>query len=165
MLLVRPDGTRWARDAHAPFRHVAVCVEDSAQSRRALYEARVLRGLGAARLSVVHVAQWPMAYLTGGFGMVIDPTDVFEREQEWLAETVREADGEEPVFLTGYPPVAVCEWAAKEHPDVIVAAAHRALGERILLGSFAHYVAYHSPCSVLLTRTPCSAGAADGGRG
>ncbi len=152
VLLVRPDGTATTSTQGVPFRHLAVCVDDSAPSLDALAEARLLRDLGADRLSVIHVAQWPLPYLVGGFAMVIDPTDVFERQQQWLAETVDEARREEAVFLRGAPAIAACEWAEQERPDLVIAASHRGLGDRILLGSFARHVAYHAPCNVLLTR-------------
>jgi nucleotide-binding universal stress UspA family protein len=35
-----------------------------------------------------------------------------------------------------------------------VAAAHRGLVERAMLGGFAAYVAYHAPCPVLLVHPP-----------
>jgi nucleotide-binding universal stress UspA family protein len=153
VLLVRPDGAGPALGAGTvPFRHIAVCVDDSAPSLEALRHARLLRDLGADRLSVIHVAQWPLPYLIGGLSMVIEPTDVFERQRAWLAETVDDARGEQAVYLTGMPATVVCEWAEQEHPDVIVAASHRGVGERILLGSFARHVAYHAPANVLLTR-------------
>ena len=101
VLLVRPDGTATSPTQGVPFRHLAVCVDDSAPSLDALAEARLLRDLGADRLSVIHIAQWPLPYLVGGFAMVIDPTDVFERQQQWLVETVDETRGEEAVFLRG----------------------------------------------------------------
>lgn len=153
VLLVRPDGTAPAATQGVPFRHLAVCVDDSSPSLDALAEARRLRDLGADRLSVIHIAQWPLPYLVGGFAMVIDPTDVFERQRQWLLDTVDEARREKAVFLTGAPAIAACEWADQERPDLIIAASHRGLGERILLGSFARHVAYHAPSNVLLTRT------------
>ncbi len=152
VLLVRPDGTATSPTQGVPFRHLAVCVDDSPPSLDALAEARLLRDLGADRLSVIHIAQWPLPYLVGGFAMVIDPTDVFERQQQWLVETVDETRGEEAVFLRGAPAIAACEWAEQERPDLIIAAPHRGLGDRILLGGFARHIAYHAPCDVLLTR-------------
>jgi nucleotide-binding universal stress UspA family protein len=56
------------------------------------------------------------------------------------------------VALDGYPPAAVCDWAAEADVDLVVAAAHRGLVQRMLLGSFAAYLAHHSPCTILLVR-------------
>ena len=36
----------------------------------------------------------------------------------------------------------------------LIAASHRGLVERVLLGSFAGYLVRHAPCAVLLTRPP-----------
>jgi nucleotide-binding universal stress UspA family protein len=83
---------------------------------------------------------------------VPDPEDIFAQSRTWLEELAAEIPEAEPVLLTGYPPVAVVEWAEEARPDLIVAAAHRGLVDRLLLGSFASYLAYHAPCSVLLVR-------------
>ncbi|HSJ73798.1 MAG TPA: universal stress protein, partial [Miltoncostaeaceae bacterium] len=48
------------------------------------------------------------------------------------------------------PPRAACKYAADAGIDLLVAAAHRGLVERAMLGGFAAYVAYHAPCPVLL---------------
>jgi nucleotide-binding universal stress UspA family protein len=134
-----------------PYPHVAVCVEDSEASRRALAEA--LR-LEPERLSVVHAAPWPLLY-TGGFGgWVPDPEDLFSRSRQWLDEVVVEAGRGEGVLLTGYPQVVVVEWAEEVRPDLLVAAAHRGAFQRVFLGSFASYLAHHAPCPVLLVRPP-----------
>ena len=136
----------------APYAHIAVCVEDSPASRRALAEAVRLRRLGPGRLSIVHAAPWPLLYTGGLGGWVPDPEDIFAQSRTWLEELAAEIPEAEPVLLTGYPPVAVVEWAEEARPDLIVAAAHRGLVDRLLLGSFASYLAYHAPCSVLLVR-------------
>jgi nucleotide-binding universal stress UspA family protein len=136
----------------APYAHVAVCVEDSPASRRALDEALRLRRLGPGRLSIVHAAPWPLLYTGGLGGWVPDPEDLFSESKAWLDKLVAEVGEGEPVLLTGYPPVVAVEWAEEVMPDVLVAAAHRGRVQRLLLGSFATYLAYHAPCSVLLVR-------------
>ncbi len=153
VLVVRPDSTT-TMSKGVPFRHIAVCVDDSEPSRRALEEARTLAEVGADKLSIVHVAQWPLNHVVMGYAEVPDPTDTFIRAERWLNDLVASAGEGNAVFLKGYPPAAVCEWAEKAAPDLIVAASHRGIIDRLLLGSFANYVAYHAPCEVLLTRVP-----------
>lgn len=138
-----------------PYRHIAVCVEDSDASRRALAEA--VR-LDPERLSIVHAAPWPILY-TGGFGgWVPDPEDLFSRSRGWLEDLVSDTGRGEGVLLTGYPQVVAVEWAEEAHPDLMVAAAHRGAFQRVVLGSFASYLAHHAPCPVLLVRPPAAAG-------
>jgi len=137
----------------APYAHIACCIEDSRASRLALAEARRLRALGPGRLSLVHVAPIPLVYAAAGAGVwVPDPDDLGEAERVWLEEVVAETPGAEGVLLNGYPPAAACEWAREAGADLLAAAAHRGRIERMLLGSFAAYLAYHAPCTVLLVR-------------
>jgi len=72
-----------------------------------------------------------------------------EAAEMWLAEEAR-AVGGEGVLLEGHPANTACEWAADGDVDIMVAATHRGLVERALLGSFASYVAHHAPCPVFL---------------
>ncbi len=153
VLVVRPDSTT-TMSKGVPFRHIAVCVDDSEPSRRALEEARTLAKLGADKLSIVHVAQWPLNHVVMGYAEVPDPTDTFMRAERWLNDLVASVGEGDAVFLKGYPPAAVCDWAQEAVPSLIVAASHRGIMDRLLLGSFANYVAYHAPCEVLLTRVP-----------
>jgi nucleotide-binding universal stress UspA family protein len=153
VLVVRPGSTT-AMSRGVPYRHIAVCVDDSEPSRRALQEARLLAAAGADTLSIVHVAHWPMSHIVMGYAEVPDPTDTFVRAEQWLRDQAGKVDEATAVFLTGYPPAAVCDWAHETAPDLIVAASHRGRLDRFLLGSFARYVAYHAPCEVLLTRAP-----------
>lgn len=153
VLIVRPGSTT-TKSRGVPYRHIAVCIDDSEPSRRALQEARVLAAAGADTLSIVHVAQWPMSHVVMGYAEVPDPTDTLVRAERWLSDQVTEVPGATGVFLKGYPPAVVCDWATEAAPDLIVAASHRGRLDRFLLGSFAHYVAYHAPCEVLLTRAP-----------
>jgi nucleotide-binding universal stress UspA family protein len=68
----------------------------------------------------------------------------------WLAQQVR--PGEDAVVVEGHPGSQACQWCQENAADLLVAAAHRGVVTRILLGSFAGFVAYHAPCSVLLVR-------------
>jgi nucleotide-binding universal stress UspA family protein len=135
------------------FRHIAVCVDRSDAATAALAEARTLRdAVPDARLSVVHVAPWPLLYTGEAGAWAPDPDDIESAARTWLDEIMRDVPEGEGVLLDGYPPAAVCDWAAAEDVDLIVAASHRGLVERVLLGSFAGYLVRHSPCPVMLTR-------------
>lgn len=136
-----------------PYRHIAVCVEDSEASDRAVAEALRLRGDGG-RLSIVYAAPQPLVFAGMGGAMVPDPRDLLEASARWLQDRAAAVPEAEAVLLEGYPPVAVCDWAADEGCDLLVAAAHRGRMERVLLGGFAAYLAYHAPCTVLLVRPP-----------
>jgi nucleotide-binding universal stress UspA family protein len=129
-----------ARNATTPlWTHVACCVDESEASRAALGEAARLSA-AAGRLSVVHVAAGP-------------PRDAARPAPAWLTDAAARAGGH-PVHLVnlGMAASAICEWAAGARVDLIVAAAHRGVRERILLGSFATHLARHAPCPVLLVR-------------
>lgn len=137
----------------APYAHIGCCVDDSDASRRAIAEACRLRALGPGRLSLVFAAPLPLVYagMPGG-ELVPDPADLASAAQRWLDGLVDRTPGTEGVLLSGYPPVAVCDWATDAGCDLLIAAAHRGRVERMLLGSFAAYLAYHAPCPVLLVR-------------
>ena len=133
-----------------PYPHIACCLDRSDASERALAEARRLRALGPGRLTIVHVLETPLS------GTVLPDaipllTERPESTQAWLAELVRADASEYPVVLDHeFPPKAVCAWAEGVGPDLIVAAATRKAGERLMRGAFAGYLAYHAPCAVLL---------------
>ena len=141
----------------APYAHIACCVDDSDASDLAVAEARRLRALGPGRLSLVYAAPQPLVYAGMGGELMPDPADLASASERWLQERAESVPGSEAVLLTGYPPVAVCDWAAEVGCDLLVAAAHRGRVERLLLGGFASYLAYHAPCTVLLVR-PGAAG-------
>lgn len=134
------------------YRHIACCVDRSDASRGALSEATRLRALGPGRLSIVHVSTWGILFGAYPGVTAVDPEVVGEEAQRWLDAIVAANPGSEGVLLDGYPPAAACEWAAQADVDLIVASSSRGIIDRVLLGSFAGYVARHAPCSVLLTR-------------
>lgn len=136
----------------APYRHIACCVDDSPAAERALAEARRLRGLGPGRLSVVHAAPQPLLQVAVPGGTAPAPADLSARDERWLRGLVAGVPGAEPVHLTGLAPEAVLDWAGQARPDLLVAAAHRGVVERALLGSFAARMTLEAPCPVLLTR-------------
>lgn len=139
----------------AVYSHIAVCVDRSDPAQDALRHAVALRdGLGADRLSIVHVAPWPMMYAGEAAGWAPDPAEIESAAGSWLEEVTADIPDSTSVLLEGYPPVAVCDWAGENGVSVLVAASHRGLVERVLLGSFAGYLVRHAPCDVLLTRPP-----------
>lgn len=125
-----------------PWGHIACAIDDSEASATALREAARLRDAAGGRLSVVHVATGP-------------PHDASHPPPAWLAAAAADAGGH-PVMLTnlGRAASAICDWADDARVDLLVAASHRGMRERILLGSFAGHLANHAPCSVLLVRPP-----------
>ncbi len=133
------------------FSHVACCVDDSAASMHARDEARRIAG-DAGRLTLVHVVYTPVVYAEPMALVGYDPGFIYTEAQKWLDDRVAETPGAVGVLLEGHPPSSVCRWAEDAEPDLIVAASHRGLVERVLLGSFAGHLAQHSPVDVLLTR-------------
>jgi nucleotide-binding universal stress UspA family protein len=140
------------------YRHIAVCIDRSEASVAALEEARSLRATtGGGRLTMVHVAPWPLLYTGEAGAWAPDPADIAAAAREWLDGVAAGVPEGEAALLDGYPPAAVCEWAESNDVDLIVAASHRGLVERVLLGSFAGYLVRNAPCSVLLTRPEAAA--------
>ncbi|MBL6634424.1 MAG: universal stress protein [Thermoleophilia bacterium] len=136
------------------YRHVAVAVEDSPGSRKALDEAWRMASLSGARLSVLHVTSIPLPppYMGEGGVFLPDPQVMQDAALVWLKEMVEGIPGAEPQVLEGHPPDAVCEWAGANDVDLLVAGAERGRVERLLLGSFALHLARHAPCDILLAR-------------
>ncbi|MFN8111002.1 MAG: universal stress protein [Thermoleophilia bacterium] len=138
----------------APYAHIACCVDDSEMTDRVIEEAVKLRGLSPGKLSLVSAAPQPLA-MTGVPGEWIpDSADLSEIAGRWLRDRAAALKDAEPVLLEGYAPVAVCDWAAEAGCDLLVAGAHRGTVQRLMLGGFAAYLAYHAPCAVLLVRPP-----------
>jgi nucleotide-binding universal stress UspA family protein len=120
--------------------HIACFVDESDASATALREAARLRAAEACRLSVVHVAVGP-------------PHDVPPPPPAWLEGAATEAGGHAVLLVNlGQAAAAAGAWAEGARTDLIVASAHRGVRERIMLGSFAGYLARHAPCPVLLVR-------------
>ena len=142
-----------------PYRRIACCVDDSDASRAALAEAARVAALLGARLDVVHAAAMPFT-VRASWSALAQMEDAFSDRKRWLAEQCRDLEGARarPLFGYGYPPAMVCDWAARSQVDLLVAASHRGVVERMLLGSFASYLAHHAPCSVLLLRPAPSSG-------
>lgn len=136
------------------YAHVAVAVEDSPGSHKALQEASRMAALTGARLSVLHVTSIPMPppYMGEGGVFLPDPETMQAAALTWLTEMVEEIPGATPHVLEGHPPDAVCEWAGDNDVDLLVAGAERGRVERLLLGSFALHLARHAPCDIMLAR-------------
>lgn len=135
--------------------HIVCGVEHASQGADlALAEARRLSKFGGGRLTLVHVLEPIRAYpVLPGSGVqtwVPDMSEFRDGAEKWLV-SVGQA-GETTVILDGIPHRTFCEWTRVNAVDLIVIGANRGLIERILLGSFASYLAHHSPCPVLLIR-------------
>jgi nucleotide-binding universal stress UspA family protein len=138
----------------APYRKIACFIEESHASDLALEEALALRALTPGELHVVHVATRPYPLFVGMYGSTPPVERYAEAAAEWFDGRVADVPGVIPRLLDGWPPRAACEYVAREGIDLLVAAAHRGLVERAMLGGFAAYVAYHARCSVLLVHPP-----------
>jgi nucleotide-binding universal stress UspA family protein len=136
------------------YAHIAACVDGSDGAARALDHAIRVREVTGARLSVVHVIPAPgflvsMAASVGGAPMA-DPEIERRAAESWLAELTRGIDDASAVLLEGHPPTEVIAWAEQNACDLLVAATHRGLVERALLGSFSGHLAHNSHSPVLL---------------
>jgi nucleotide-binding universal stress UspA family protein len=140
------------RRVDTPYHHIACCVDRSEISESILGEAKRLRALGPGRLSIVHVSEWGILFGAYPGVAATDPEFIRQDSRRWLDAIVAANPGCEGVFLDGYPPAVVCEWAEGAGVDLLVASSSRGLVARVLLGSFAGYLARHAPCAVLLTR-------------
>jgi nucleotide-binding universal stress UspA family protein len=134
--------------------HLACFVDDSEASRLALRHARLLRDrLGATRLRIVHVVPPPVY-----FGVYEPPERTLPPAvPEWLKDLGTEVPGAEVVFVdtfSAYPPAEAVRWASSAGVDLAVAGSHRGIYERMALGGFAAYLAYHATCPVLLIPPP-----------
>jgi nucleotide-binding universal stress UspA family protein len=143
----------------APYRKIACFIEESHASDLALQEALALRALTPGELHVVHVATRPYPLFVGMYGSMPPVEQHAHAAADWLRERVEDVPGAVPRLLEGWPPRAACQYVARESIDLLVAAAHRGLVERAMLGGFAAYVSYHAPCSVLLVHPPIAADA------
>ena len=135
-----------------PYLHIACCVDRSEASRTVLREGVGLRALGPGRLTIVHVSEWGILFGAYPGVTATDPELIRSDSKRWLDELVAATPGAEGVFLDGYPPAVVCDWAQANGVDLLMASSSRGLVDRVLLGSFAGYLARHAPCSVMFTR-------------
>jgi nucleotide-binding universal stress UspA family protein len=145
----------------APYRRIACFIEESAASDLALEEALSIRAQSPGELHVVHVATRPYPLFVGMYASAPPYDDYVSAAEHWLGDRLADVPGAIPRLLEGWPPRAACRYVADEGVDLLVAAAHRGLVERAMLGGFAAYVAYHAPCPVLLVHPRVAADGAD----
>lgn len=146
----------------APYPLILACIDGSDADGPVLAEATALAGLDpSTRLVLVHVVAVPLELGDTtdpsmiGVTVPLDPEPFLEFGRQRLAHALESAPGAETLLLEDeHPAAGVCDWAAEEGADLIVAGSHRGRFDRILLGSFAGHVAHHAPCAVLLARVP-----------
>jgi nucleotide-binding universal stress UspA family protein len=136
-----------------PYRHVVCAVESEEVSAPAIRESARLAGLGAERLSLVHVVD-SAAGFSGGRTSRSGPAASVEGHLEeearaWLGPLAARLGGTPVVLVGDDAPGALRGWAAAEAADLIVACPHRR-GLRRVLGSFASAIVRDAPCPVLL---------------
>jgi nucleotide-binding universal stress UspA family protein len=146
----------------APYARIACFIDDDPASDLAVAEAVALRALSPGELYLVHVAARPLPLFVGMYGSMPPPGDYSVEAEAWLRERARQVPEATAWLLQGWPPRAACEFVIEHGIDLLVAAAHRGVVERAMLGGFAAYVAYHAPCSVLLVHPPVPAPEAEG---
>jgi nucleotide-binding universal stress UspA family protein len=151
---LRMSGSPWTgRLTIMSYAHIACCTDGTADSRPALEHAQRLRGLSPGRLSVVHVAQWPLPYAAGFGAWVPGGDEVIAAARRRVEEVASDIPGAEPVALSGRDPAqTVIEWARGADVDLVVVGVHRTAFERATLGSFAGHMVNHAHCPVLLVR-------------
>lgn len=133
-----------------PYDRIACCVDRDDAADAVVAEATGLVDGDPARLVLVHVLTPPAATVAGPFAYVPPPAETRDDAEGWLAELAERHGAAGTALLEGSPAHAVCAWANEAGIDLIVAAAHRGLVERAMLGGFAAHLAYHARCSVLL---------------
>ena len=154
---------------HRPYNRIACCIDRDDMADDVLREGIRLAGGALETLTVVHVIAPPQPLIASPYGYVAPIMEFRDEAEAWLAEVTRDMAEATPVLLQGFPSKEVCSWARSSGVDIIVAAAHRGLLERAMLGGFASYIAYHAPCPVLLVHRPAerpaTAGATEGATG
>jgi nucleotide-binding universal stress UspA family protein len=141
------------------YRHVACCVEGSLAHKAVIAAGTRMLADDDAKLTLLHVVTQPIAMMATP---APDISGLFESAEHWLKDVVNETQATlraagskatvDGVLLEGHPGISVVSWTKDADVDLVVAASHRGHFDRALLGSFATYVAYHSPCDVHLVR-------------
>jgi nucleotide-binding universal stress UspA family protein len=134
-----------------PFGHIACWVDGPTQSAGALDVALALWADADGRLSLLH----------GAAGRADE--DPATRAAEWRRRRTGRLTAAEPVFLTGEPGAAACEWARQEGADLIVVDVRSGRLPGLEPGGLADHLLERAPCSVLVTR-PAGAGRPGGFR-
>jgi nucleotide-binding universal stress UspA family protein len=134
----------------SPYSRIACCVDCDDRAHEVLAEGLRLADGSPGVVHVVHAVAPPRMALAGPYAYVAPIMEMREQAESWLQELADEVPGVSPVLLDGNPAREVCRWAEETGVDLIIAAAHRGVFERVLLGGFASYLAYHAPCAVML---------------
>ncbi len=125
-----------------PFGHVACWVDGTATGTAALATSVALWRRDDGRLSLLH-APGPN-----------ETRDAQRMRADWDRGRGRTLPGAEPVCLADDPATAICAWAARESPDVLVvgSGAGRAPGRET--GILADELVERAPCAVLIVQGP-----------
>jgi nucleotide-binding universal stress UspA family protein len=134
----------------SPYSRIACCVDCDDRAHEVLAEGLRLADGAPGVVHAVHVVAPPRLAPSGPYAYVPPILELREQAESWLRELADDVPGVTPVLLDGYPAREVCHWAEEAGVDLIIAAAHRGVLERALLGGFASYLAYHAPCAVML---------------
>jgi nucleotide-binding universal stress UspA family protein len=152
-----------------PYNRIACCIDRDDMADVVLREGARLADGALGALRVVHVVAPAQPLMASPYGYVAPAMELRSEAEAWLQDLTRGLAEATPVVLEGFPTKEVCAWARSSGVDLLVAAAHRGLVERAMLGGFASYLAYHAPCSVLLVHPPAehpaTAGAIEGATG
>ncbi|MBJ7456817.1 MAG: universal stress protein [Thermoleophilia bacterium] len=136
----------------APYSRIACFIDEDPASAAVRAEAVALRAQSPGELHLVHIATTPWPLYGDMYGVSYPLEETLAAARAWIADQAAEVPGSVPVLLEGWAPGVACAYLRREGIDLAVAAAHRGRVERTLLGGFAGYIAYHSPCAVLLVR-------------
>lgn len=142
----------------APYARIACFIDEDPASVAVRAEAVALRAQSPGELHLVHIATTPWPLYGDMYGVSYPIEETLAAARAWIADQAAEVPGSVPVLLEGWAPGAACAYLRREGIDLAVAAAHRGRVERTLLGGFAGYIAYHSPCAVLLVRPAAEGG-------
>jgi nucleotide-binding universal stress UspA family protein len=134
----------------SPYSRIACCVDCDDRAHEVLAEGLRLADGAPGVVHAVHAVAPPHVLMSGPYAYVAPILELREQAESWLLELTGELPGVSPVLLDGDPAREVCRWAEETGVDLIIAAAHRGVLERALLGGFASYLAYHAPCAVML---------------
>lgn len=144
-----------------------VAVDLSENTSHLIQAARSLLLLKPSRVILLHVvppaaAIIPMTSPANVASPIMSATSLQSLEdnkahaRERLSGLVEELGADVPVTLSivaGSPASLICDIAAEEKADLILAASHgHGLMHRIFLGSTAQHVVNHGPCHVLIMR-------------
>jgi len=121
-----------------PFGHVACWGDGTASGAAALAVAIDLWRDADGRLSLLHAT---------ADGEARDPERL---RDDGLRLRAAGLPGAEPVFLADHPGGAVCDWARREEPDVIVVGAGAGRPPGQAEGRLADELLERAPCAVLL---------------